>query len=119
MQGSWSTDLGGYRNFNGVVLGGIQDGANWYTINDDLSAIPTGSTANRISRIPPDIQCFAIQGTTSPGKGYAYYNGTRNDTHIALLGFISDFTGNWVQGVGTNGNEISGNSCDSTYTFTI
>ena len=117
MQGSWSADLGGYRNFNGVVLGGIQDGGNWYTISDDLSNL--SGVANRISRIPPDIQCFAIQGTTISGKGFAYYNGSKNDTHINLLGFIADFTNNWTQGVGTDGNEISGTSCDNTYTFTI
>ncbi len=117
MQGSWSADLGGYRTFNGVVLGGIQDGASWYTISDDLSSL--FENANRVSRVPPEIQCFAIQGTTSPGEGYAYYNGTRNDTHIALLSYISDFTNNWIQGIGTNANEIAGNSCDATYTFTI
>jgi hypothetical protein len=117
MQGSWSVDLGGYRTFNGVVLGGIQDGANWYSISDDLSSL-TGD-ANRISRVPPDIECFGIQGVNTPGNGYAYYNGSRNDTHIELLNLINDFTNNWVQGSGTNSNEIAGNSCDSSYTFTV
>ena len=117
MQGTWSADLGGYRNFTGVVLGGIQDGGNWYSITDDLSSL--SGNANRISRIPPDIQCFGIQGTTSPGKGYAYYNGIKTGSHINLLSNISDFITNWVQGVGTDANEISSTSCDPSYIFTI
>ena len=117
MQGSWSGDLGGYRNFNGTVLGGIQDGGNWYTIADDLSNL--SGNALRISRIPPDIQCFAIQGTGTPGKGFAYYNGTQNDSQINLLGEIADFATNWVQGVGDNANDIAGLSCDPAFIFTI
>ncbi len=119
MQGSWSGDLGGYRLFDGTVLGGIQDGGDWYTINDDLSSIPSGDNNNRISRIPPEIECFAIQGTTSPGKGFAYYDDTKTGSQITLLGKIGDFNANWVQGVGDDANDIAGHSCDATFTFTI
>ncbi len=118
MQGSWSGDLGGYRTFDGVILGGIQDGGNWYTVADDLSGTLTESQKRR-SRIPPEIQCFAIQGTTSSTSGFAYYNGTKNDSKVALLQNISDFTNNWVQGAGDNTNNISATSCDATYIFSI
>ncbi len=118
MQGSWSADLGGYRTFNGTVLGGIQDGANWYTIADDLSGALT-VPQRRTSRIPPEIQCFAIQGTTSPSSGFAYYNGTKSGTQVALLSNIADFTTNWIQGAGTSADDVSANSCVASYTFTI
>ncbi len=117
MQGSWSGDLGGYRLFNGTVLGGIQDGGDWYTIGDDLSNL--SGNDNRRSRIPPEIECFAIQGTTSPGKGFAYYDDTKTGSQITLLGKIGDFNANWVQDVGNNANDIAGHSCDATFIFTI
>jgi len=119
MQGNWSADLGGFRLFDGTVLGGIQDGADWYTITDDLSSIPNGSSNNRISRIPPEIECFAIQGTTSSGKGFAYYDDIKTESQVILLGKINDFATNWVQGVGDGANDIAGTSCDSSFIFSI
>ncbi len=92
MQGSWSTDLGGYRLFNGTILSGIQDGANWYTINDDLSNL--SGNENRISRIPREITCFAMQGTTSSGQGYAFYDDVKVGSQVSLLEKISDFSVN-------------------------
>ncbi|MBN2664748.1 MAG: T9SS type A sorting domain-containing protein [Bacteroidales bacterium] len=120
MQGSWSGDLGDYREFYGNILGGIQDGGTWYNITDDTRGL-SGSDA-RISRIPPDIQCFNIQGTSSPGSGYAYYStvaGDHTGSHTELLSKITNFTTYWTQVNGGNADEISGNVCLSSYCFTI
>jgi hypothetical protein len=118
MQGDWSGDLGGYRTFSGTVLGGIQDGANWHLLSDDLSGV-LSTTDKRTSRIPPDLQCFAIQGTTTPSSGFAYYNGTRTGSQIALISDIIDFNVEWTSGAGTNNDDVSSNSCIASYVFII
>lgn len=100
MQGSFSEQLDHYE-FSGRILSGIQDGALWYEFSDDLRSIPTGA-ARRRSRRPADIECFAVQASTSSGNYNASYTGTRTGTQVELLAQIVNFAGNWT--IGTNYN---------------
>lgn len=117
MQGTW-TNQGTYQTFAGNVLGGIQDGATWYNITDDLTGVPAGDNdAKRRSRIPPQIECFYIQGRTSTGLSFAHYNGIRTGSKIGLLGNITDFS-NWISGIGTGSNDMPAIACNGTFTIT-
>ena len=118
MQGSWSGNLGNYRTFNGTILSGIQEGATWHAVTDDLSGVLSENQKRR-SRIPPEIQCFAIQGGTSTGSSYAYYNGTKTGSHIGLLSNITNYTSNWTSNNGSNANEIAAQTCIASYVFNI
>ncbi|MCP4439381.1 MAG: T9SS type A sorting domain-containing protein [Aureispira sp.] len=115
MQGTW-TSHGSHQTFAGNVLGGIQDGATWYDITDDLTSIPSGDNRRR-SRIPPQIECFNIQGRTSTGLSFAYYNGIKTGSKIGLLGNITNFA-NWNTGTGTGGNDIPSTVCTDIFTIT-
>ena len=94
MQGTFNYAVGN-TTFNGRVLGAIQDGGTWYEFTDDLTSI-TGSDLRR-SRKHPDIECFSIQGATSPASHAAVYKfQTKTGTQHQLLSQISNFATNWV-----------------------
>lgn len=117
MQGTWTSHTT-YATFTGRVLGGIQQGGTWYTINDDLSSLPDGDEKRR-SRIPPEIDCFAVQATTSVGRSYAYYNGAKtSNTQPAHINNIINFTTNWVSNTGTTGDDIPATGCDTAFVVT-
>lgn len=118
MQGSWSGNLGNYRTFNGTILSGIQEGGTWHAITDDLSGALSEDQKRR-SRIPPEIQCFAMQGGTSTGSSYAYYNDTKTGSHTGLLSSITNYASNWISNNGSNANEISAQTCISSFVFNI
>jgi hypothetical protein len=93
VQGAW-VNQGTHQSLDGTVLGGIQDGGAWYDVTEDMSAHTT-ATQKRRSRIPPEIQCFAISGSPSPQNYAAYYdNPLRTGTTLTLLSSIVNF-GNW------------------------
>lgn len=116
MQGTW-TAHGSYQTFAGNILGGIQDGATWYDITNDLSSVPAGTNRRR-SRIPPQIECFYIQGRTNTGDFFAHYNGTRTGSKIGLLGNITDFSTNWITGAGGASNDLPAIACNGAFTIT-
>lgn len=115
MQGAWNLQPT-YGTFDGRVLGGIMDGAAWFDVADNTNNLPTFESRRR-SRIPPDIECFAIQGNSTPGNYYAYYNGTRNASFHNLIANIVNFTSNWVANTGTGGNDLPGTLCSNTFTI--
>ena len=115
MQGAW-TSGGTFQTFNGSVLGGIQTGGAWYDFFDDLSSIPSGNDRRR-SRIPQQIECFAIQGRTSTGNAFAEYIGIDIGSQPQILSNIVNFAINWVDGTGTTNDDII-SSCTGPYTIT-
>lgn len=115
MQGAWDLQPT-YGIFDGRVLGGIMDGAAWYDVADNTNNLPTFQSARR-SRIPPDIECYAIQGNSTPGNYSAYYNGTRNGSFHNLISNVVNFGTNWVSNTGTGGNDLPGTLCSNTFTI--
>ncbi len=109
------------RLTNGRVLGAIQT-AGAFT---DLSTAGN-SGGNRISRVHPDIECFAIDAVGSPSGFFGYYDITANPTSGTqhdLLKKISDFSTNWTTGTtsGTSGDpdNISSILCVPSVSFTF
>lgn len=117
MQGSW-TDNSTYATFTGTILGGIQQGGLWYSITNDLSSLSNGNTKRR-SRIPPEIECFAVQATTATGSSFAYYSGLKtSNTQPAHINNIINFGSNWTSGSGTSGDDITSSICGSSFAVT-
>ncbi|WP_169737655.1 choice-of-anchor D domain-containing protein [Thermonema rossianum] len=116
MQGSWVCH-GSYYTFSGRVLSGIQSGGNWYSVSDDLSSLPDGA-AKRQSRIPPAIECFAIQSIGSPINYYAYYSGPTTGSQPALIGAILNYVTNWTEDNGDGSDNISAFICGTSFTVT-
>lgn len=114
MQGNWVCRQDHYV-FAGRVLSGIQSGGSWYTVNDDLSNLPSGA-ARRLSRIPPAIECFAIQANSAPANYFAYYNGVKSGSQPNLIAQIVNYVSNWISGSGDNSDNISAVICNSVFT---
>lgn len=115
MQGAWNLEAT-YGTFDGRVLGGIMDGAAWYDVADNTNNLPTFESRRR-SRIPPDIECYAIQGNSTPGNYYAYYNGIRNASFQNIISNVTNFGTNWVSATGTGGDDLPGTLCSNTFTI--
>lgn len=114
MQGTF-TNHGTYSTFSGTILGGIMQGGLWYTITDDLSSIPTGDDRRR-SRIPPEIECFAVQATTTIGLSVAYYTGSKaSNPQFTHINNIINFTTNWHSSTGTTGDDIPASGCNTSF----
>ena len=112
IQGAW-VNQGTHQQLEGTVLGGIQDGGAWYDVSEDMSAHTT-STQKRRSRIPPEIQCFAIYGSASPQNYAAYYDSPlRTGTQLSLLSSIVNFS-NW----NTVNTSLPGIFCSDVFTVT-
>ena len=108
MQGSW-TFLADHGTFCGKTLSGILVGGDWV---DFASEAVVGS---QLSRIPQDIECFAIQGPSSASSYGALYDNTPPDNaQYPIVGDISDFS-NWQQYAGTNGNDLPATACDDIF----
>ena len=100
LQGSFIYDVAG-STFVGTVLSGVQDGALWYDLADDLRGIPALNSNLRRSRKHPDLLCASIQANTTPADYRRSYNvsvvpGNTTGTKPYLLGQILNYTGNWV-----------------------
>ena len=91
MQGTWTFNALD-ATFDGRVLGGIQEGGTWYQFNEVVTP------GTRRSRIHPDIECLAIQGSTSPSSYAASYTSTELHTgdQYDLLVEIKDFANTWT-----------------------
>jgi hypothetical protein len=117
MQGTF-INHGSYSTFEGNILGGIMQGGTWWTIADDLTALGTANQRRR-SRIPPEIECFAIQATTSIDRSVAYYTGPRgSNPQFTHINNIINFTGNWFSDLGTTGDDFPATQCNSAFTVT-
>ncbi|GAB4134437.1 MAG: hypothetical protein OHK0045_23130 [Raineya sp.] len=114
MQGTF-TNHGTYSTFTGSILGAIMQGGSWYSVSDDLSSIPSGNGRRR-SRIPPEVECFAIQGGNTTGTAYGYYTGSRTGSQPTIISNLINFASNWNQGNGTTGNDIPATNCSNTFT---
>ncbi len=115
MQGAWNLKAS-YGTFDGRILGGIMDGAAWFDVADNTIGLPNFQDRRR-SRIPPDIECFAIEGNSTPGNYSAYYNGTRNSSFHNLIASIVSFGTNWVAATGSGGDDLPGTICSNTFTI--
>lgn len=117
MQGTF-INHGTYSTFEGNILGGIMQGGTWWTVADDLTALGTANQRRR-SRIPPEIECFAIQATTSIDRSVAYYTGPRgSNPQFTHINNIINFTGNWFSDLGTTGDDFPATQCNSAFTVT-
>lgn len=117
MQGNWTNETTHY-SFDGKVLGGIQDGAEWYQVNETAPA-SNSATNERRSRIHPDIECFYIQGRTSTGEFFAYHSGIDKNTEYSqgdILRNLLDFTNNWTKGTTPTGVDNLDSGACSNYT---
>ncbi len=117
MQGVF-TNNGSYSTFNGRVLGAIMQGGTWYSVSDDLSSIPSGNNRRR-SRIPPEVECFAVQGRTTTGVAYGYFStapADRTGSQPAIISNIINFIGKWTQGNGSGADDIPAANCSNTFT---
>ncbi len=116
-QGRWIDPGAGneYLFFDGRILAGLQEGGLWHQVSDNTN-FPV-STARRRSRIPPDIECFALQGAATPDRRYAYYNGSKTGSQAVLISAIINYSGNWIA-VSTplpNGNELPASTCGTDF----
>lgn len=113
-QGNW-TFHNTHAQFAGKLLFGLMSGGVWFQFSDNLSGVTGGE---KKSRIHPHTECLNIQGKTTSGNAFAYYNGTRNGTKRSILGSIID-PSKWVQGTGTSGDDIAmPMPCNNVFTVT-
>ncbi len=103
MQGSFIYSATG-STFDGTILSGVQDGALWYDLSDDLSGILVGSNNFRRSRKHPQLLCASIQANAVPAAYEVSYN-VSSTTYTTgnrpyLLGSILNFNTNWVSTLG-------------------
>ncbi len=117
MQGGWTINSD-HGLFTGRVLGGIQDGGAWYNVSDNLSNLSNGAPKRR-SRIPPDIECFAIQGNLITGNYSSSYSGTRTADQYTLISNIVDFSNTWTVSSGTSGDDLGAAACAASGIFTV
>jgi hypothetical protein len=100
-QGNW-TYYNTHAMFDGKILYGVMTGGVWYQFSDNVSTVPS---SDRRSRIHPQTECLNLQGKTTSGNAFAYYNGIRNGTKKSILANITDPT-KWVQGTGTSADNL-------------
>jgi hypothetical protein len=99
MQGSFTAfgtpgNSGYYNLFNGKVLFGLTNFANWVPLSSACSA--GSADADRVSRLPDDIECFNLF-SSSNREVYYYLNSANHvGTHRQLLLDIMN-TSNWSQ----------------------
>jgi hypothetical protein len=114
LQGVFS-DQGTYHTLDGNVLFGMTTVENWVNLADPCDG--SNSSAQRESRLHPDIECFNL--SLSSSQGYAFYkNGTsgtpgspiHNGNFRDIL--IDVFNpSNWISGFGTPFLDIPEDYC--------
>ncbi|MCI4671551.1 MAG: lamin tail domain-containing protein [Bacteroidia bacterium] len=128
MQGTFSNgqidtdgDTYGTLDVGGVVLGGLQTAGNFQSF-----ALAGNAGGSRVSRVHPDIECFALSTGGSSGGFFGYYNVATeliNGTQHNLLKEIANFGGTWISGStsGTAGDvdDISSVICAPGFSFTV
>lgn len=114
MQGEF-TGNSGPATFDGVVIGGIMQGANWFEVSDATTGL-SGDDLRR-SRRSPQVECFAIQALTGgSGTPWAYYDGPKTGIQNVLISAILDQT-NWQDGTDASGT-INSELIDNAFTVT-
>ncbi len=120
VQGDWVKDFSGnFATLDGRVLAGLQDGGLWYQSNQ--STIGVTGQGSRRSRIPPEIECYAVQGNNTPGSYSSYYKLTsslRTGAHPAILRNVVDFINNWINATPSGGDDLPSGTCNTTFTIT-
>ncbi|MBK8847785.1 MAG: T9SS type A sorting domain-containing protein [Bacteroidetes bacterium] len=81
-----------YNLFAGKVLFGLTNKAAWVPITSPVSAGNGG--ANRVSRLPDDIECFNLESATNREVYYYMNSATHTGSQRSLLGAIMN-TANW------------------------
>lgn len=81
-----------YNLFNGNVLFGLTNGANWVPFTSGVSA--ANSSAGRVSRLPEDLECFNIESSSLEGVRFYRNNGLHTGSKNQILGAIMSL-GNW------------------------
>lgn len=100
-----------YNLFNGRVLFGFTNGANWVSLSSTVSCNADGT--GRESRLHPDLRCFNIENSAREEAMYYKTTGTLQiGTKRQLLGLIKDDVANWTK-------ETSVITARKTTTFTI
>ncbi len=93
MQGEWTyNEVADYSLFNGRVLGGISNGADWVPVTEDLVL------GSRKSRRHPQLECISLTGAITSGqRTYAAYktSALHTGTQQQLLAEIKNTAGNW------------------------
>ena len=109
-----------YRDFSGVVFGGIQTYATFQSFS--LAGNAGGA---RVSRIHPSMECVGIStGASAASAFYGYYKASsnHNDTHRNLIKAVAAYSGtNWTKNTtgSVDGNDLSGDAtCSNTFTIT-
>lgn len=81
-----------YNLFNGNVLFGLTNGANWVPFTSGVSA--ANSPAGRVSRLPEDLECFNIESSSLEGVRFYRNSGLHTGSKNQILGAIMNL-GNW------------------------
>lgn len=81
-----------YNLFNGNVLFGLTNGANWVPFTSGVSA--ANSSAGRVSRLPEDLECFNIESSSLEGVRFYRNSGLHTGSKNQILGAIMNL-GNW------------------------
>jgi hypothetical protein len=114
LQGVFS-DQGTYHTLDGNVLFGMTTVENWVNLADPCDG--SNSSAQRESRLHPDIECFNL--SLSSSQGYAFYkNGTsgspgspiHNGSYRDILLDVFN-PNNWISDYGTSSLDITEDFC--------
>ena len=81
-----------YNTFNGRVLFGLTNGAAWVPLTSSVSA--GTATADRVSRVPDDIECFNIELISGNGVKYYRNDALHSGSKNGIIGAIMN-TSNW------------------------
>lgn len=81
-----------YNTFNGRVLFGLTNGAAWVPFTSSVSA--GTAIADRVSRVPDDIECFNIELISGNGVKYYRNDALHSGSKNGIIGAIMN-TSNW------------------------
>lgn len=119
-QGNWILDgSNNFCTFDGRVLAGLQDGQKWYQAWE--STVGVIDNNGRRSRIPPEIECYAIQGDTVARNYSSYFktsSGLRTGSQIQIIRNVQDYINNWTSAAGNNTDNLPGGICNVPFTIT-
>ncbi len=111
MQGDW-TFKEDHATFCGRILSGLQIGAHWFTFEEK----PLDFTQSRRSRVPFQIECFAIQAMTTPTLWSSYYQfDLPKYSPLQFLALATNFE-NWTTSTENNTqNNLPSNVCTQNF----
>jgi len=110
MQGDW-TFKEDHATFCGRILSGLQTGAHWFTFEEETLT----STEARRSRIPFQIECFAIQAMPNKGLSAAYVKLDSEYKPLEFLAMATEFS-NWsLTSVNNTQNNLPSTVCEQSF----